>query len=130
MFDLAPINLIGIGISLALFYQGRRLVQKRKESVFEFLMWSGFGAILFVLSVSNAVTAVGVIDELSYILGLLGFHSGRDGIFVLSILALLLMLFYTYVNAKTNRQMIYDLNQNLALAEYHQKHDEKEYKDE
>jgi len=49
---------------------------------------------------------------------MLGFDSGRDGVFVLGFLSLLLMLFYTYINAKTNRQRISDLNQEIALIRF------------
>lgn len=115
MAIIAPIHLIGILISIALFYQSVRLVRKGKESVFEFLLWSGFGLALLILSLGSSVTVLGVLDALSFVLSLLGFTSGRDGVFVLAILGLLLMLFYTYVNSKTNRKHLYDLNQEVAL---------------
>lgn len=118
MINAEPIHFIGAIISIALFYQSYRLVKKRKESVFEFLLWASFGTVLLILSISSAVTVLGVFDAFRYLLYLLGFESGRDGIFVLAILGLLLMLFYTYVNVKTNRKDLYDLNQEVALLQY------------
>lgn len=120
MLNIAPIHVIGLLISVGLFYQSVNLVRKRKESVFEFLLWSGFGVVLLLLSLGSSVTVVGALDLISEVLALLGFRSGTNGIFVLSILALLLMLFYTYVNAKNNRKEIYDLNQQIALLRYEQ----------
>jgi len=116
--DLAPIHVIGFLISLALFYQSTRLLSKGKENVFEFLLWIGFGVGILVLSIGSSVTVLGVLDKIQFLLEILGFQSGQDGIFVLAILGLLLMLFYTYINAKTNRQDIYNLNQELALLRY------------
>lgn len=118
MVNAEPIHFIGAAISIALFYQSYRLVKKRKESVFEFLLWATFGTILLVLSISSAVTVLGVLEGVRNLLYLLGFESGRDGIFVLAILGLLLMLFYTYVNVKTNRKDLYDMNQEVALLKY------------
>ena len=117
MVEFHLINLIGIAISLALFYQSLRLVRKRKESVLEFLMWTSFGVILFVLSFGNVVTVLDITNFFGNILGFLGFNSGRIGLLVLANLGLLMLLFYTYINTKTNRQMIYDLNQQLSLYE-------------
>lgn len=115
-FDL--IHIIGVLVAVALFYQSIQLVQKRKESVFEFLMWTGMGSAILILSVSSAVTVLGILDTIQVILSVLGFQSGRDGIFVLSLLSLLLLIFYTYVNAKTNRKQLNDLNQEIAILRY------------
>jgi len=118
VYGITPIHLIGIVISIALMYQSLRLVRKQKESVFEFLLWSGFGLGIFVLSLGQLLTVTGLLDGLGFILGLLGFQTGTNGIFTLAILGLLLMLFYTYVNVKTNRQKIADLNQEVSILEY------------
>jgi len=118
VYGITPIHLIGIVVSIALMYQSLRLVRKQKESVFEFLLWSGFGLGIFVLSLGQLLTVTGLLDGLGFILGLLGFQTGTNGIFTLAILGLLLMLFYTYVNVKTNRQKIADLNQEVSILEY------------
>lgn len=118
MLDLDPINFIGATIALALLYQSVRLVRKRKESVFEFLLWAGFGGALLVFSLAQTVTVLGAFDTISVLLEWLGFNGGLDGVFALAILGLMLLLFYTYVNAKTNRQKLYDMNQEIALLEY------------
>jgi len=118
VYGITPIHLIGIAVSVALMYQSLRLVRKQKESVFEFLLWSGFGLGIFVLSLGQLLTVTGLLDGLGFILGLLGFQTGTNGIFTLAILGLLLMLFYTYVNVKTNRQRIADLNQEVSILEY------------
>lgn len=118
MLDLDPINFIGAGIALALLYQSVRLVRKRKESVFEFLLWAGFGGALLVFSLAQTVTVLGAFDAIGIMLEWLGFNGGLDGVFALAILGLLLLLFYTYVNAKTNRKHLYDLNQEIALMRF------------
>lgn len=118
MVKLAPIHLTGAVISIALMYQSFRLVRKRKESVLEFLLWSGFGMALLVLSLSSAVTVQGTLNYLEKFLAAFGFKTGVNGVFTLAILGILLMLFYTYVNTKTNRKIIFDLNQELALFRY------------
>ena len=117
-YGITPIHLIGIAVSVALFYQSIRLVRKQKESVFEFLLWTGFGAAIFALSLGQLLTISGLLEGLSFLLSLLGFQTGTNGIFTLAILGLLLLLFYTYNNAKTNHQKIADMNQELSLLEY------------
>jgi hypothetical protein len=118
VYGITPIHIIGIAVSVILFYQSVRLVRKQKESVFEFLLWTGFGAAIFVLSLGQLLTISGLLEGLSFLLSLLGFQTGTNGIFTLAILGLLLLLFYTYNNAKTNRQKIADMNQELSLLEY------------
>jgi len=118
VYGITPIHLIGIAVSVVLFYQSVRLVRKQKESVFEFLLWTGFGAAILVLSLGQLLTISGLLEGLSFLLSLLGFQTGTNGIFTLAILGLLLLLFYTYNNAKTNRQKIADMNQELSLLEY------------
>jgi len=124
-YGITPIHLIGIAVSMVLMYQSVRLVRKQKESIFEFLLWSGFGLGIFILSLGQLLTISGILDSLNIMLGVLGFETGTNGIFTLSILGLLLLLFYTYVNAKTNRQKIADLNQELSILEYQLKQSER-----
>lgn len=118
VYGITPIHVIGLGVAIALFYQSFRLVRKQKESVFEFLLWVGFGSAIFVLSLGQLLTIAELLAVLEALLRLLGFQSGTNGIFTLAILGLLLLLFYTYINAKTNRQKIADLNQELSLLKY------------
>jgi hypothetical protein len=119
-----PIHLIGIVFAVALLYQSIRLVRKGKGTVFEFLLWSSFGIFLLLLSLGDLVTLLGVYQVVSTTLGLLGFGSGVTGLLVMSNLALLMMLFYTFVKVKTNRKELYDLNQEIALVNIEQ--DDKE----
>lgn len=125
MVPFDPIHVIGVGVSVVLFYQSIRLVQKRKENVLEFLLWSGMGSIILILSLSSVVTVLGILDAIQLVLEGLGFQSGRDGIFVLAILSLLMLLFYTYINAKTNRKQLHDLNQEVALLRYELRYQQK-----
>jgi hypothetical protein len=117
MVEFEIIDVIGLGVSVALFYQSIRLVRKRKESVFEFLLWIGFGTILFALSLGSFVNLIDLLNFFEGILSVVGFESGRIGLLVLANLALMMMLFYTYINTKSNRKLIYDLNQRVALSE-------------
>jgi hypothetical protein len=117
MIEFQIIDIIGLIISIALFYQSVRLVRKRKESVFEFLLWTGFGTMLFALSFGGLMNLIDLLNFFEWVLGLIGFESGRIGLLVLSNLALMMMVFYTYINTKSNRKLIYDLNQRVALSE-------------
>lgn len=118
---LRPIHLIGIVFAVAMLYQSIQLVRKRKGTIFEFLLWSSFGIFLLLLSLGDLVTLLGIYEAVSTILGLLGFGSGVTGLLVMSNLALLMMLFYTFVKVKTNRKELYDLNQEIALVELENK---------
>lgn len=112
---------IGIVVSTALFYQSYLLVRNRKESIFEFLLWAGFGGALLVLSLADGTAGreeLAVFDVIKHLLRLIGFDNGVNGIFTLTILGLLLLLFYTYANAKTNRKLLYDQTQEIALLRY------------
>jgi hypothetical protein len=115
---LRPIHVIGLVLALSMFYQSLRLLRSGRGSIFEFLLWSCFGGVLFALSLGNAVTLLRVYEALGVILAALGFRSGLTGLLVLSNLALLMMLFYTFVKVKMNRKDLYDLNQEIALAKF------------
>jgi len=118
MARFQPINLLGILIAIGLIYQSLRLVRNRKESVLEFLLWSVFGTGLLILSIIGGISENLISGATDFVLESLGVDSGPDGIFVLSIIGLMLMLFYTYISAKTNEQQIQDLNQEIALLRY------------
>lgn len=115
---LRPIHVIGMVLALTMFYQSIRLVQSGKGSIFEFLLWSCFGVVLFALSLGDLLTLLRVYEALEVILAALGFGSGFTGLLVLSNLALLMMLFYTFVKVKTNQKELYDLNQEIALTRF------------
>lgn len=120
MPEIAPIHVVGVLVAIALFYQSFKLVRTRKESTFEFLLWTGFGTAILFLSLESMVTTVDLTEFLRDGLRVLGFESGMNGILTVAILAILLMLFYTYVNAKNNRKDIYDIDQELAILRYEQ----------
>ncbi|WP_436911298.1 DUF2304 domain-containing protein [Halosimplex marinum] len=116
-----PMHIVGMLVSFALFYQSYRLVRKHKEGIVEFLFWVSFGGALFLLSVGDATAGTGrfpIFDLVKRFLLAMGFSSGVNGIFTLTILGLILLIFYTYVNVKTNRQMLYDQTQEIALLRY------------
>ena len=116
LIGLRPIHVIGIVLAVTMFYQSFQLVRSGKGSIFEFLLWSCFGAVLFALSLGDVVTLLRVYEVTEVILAVLGFGSGFTGLLVLSNLALLMILFYMLVKVKTNRKYIYDLNQEIALT--------------
>ncbi|EMA70389.1 DUF2304 domain-containing protein [Halorubrum kocurii] len=123
LIGLRPIHVIGMVLALTMFYQSFRLVRSGKGSVFEFLLWSCFGTMLFALSLGDVVTLLRVYEAMEVILAVLGFGSGLTGLLVLSNLALLMMLFYTFVKVKTNRKELYDLNQEIALSQFENNRD-------
>jgi hypothetical protein len=117
-FTIAPIDLIGILVSVLLIFKGISLVRNKNENVFEFLLWMSLGSVLLILSLSSAITVIDTIDVILSGLWILGFKSGVNGIFLLTNLVLLALLFYTYSNIKSNEQKISNIHQEIALKEY------------
>lgn len=115
---LSPIHVIGIVAGLALLLQSYRLVNDRKEGIFEFLLWAGFGVGLLVVSVGSALTTVDLLAILQRGSELLGFGGGTESIFFVSNLVLLFIVFYTYTQLVESRKQLSDLNQELALLRY------------
>lgn len=120
---LSPIHVIGVVASVALLYQSYRLARSHKEGLFEFLLWTGFGVALLVLSVGSALTSVDVLQIIENGLALLGFNVGRDSVFYVSNLLLLFLVFYMYTLVAESRQQLSDLNQELALLRYEMERD-------
>jgi len=118
MVNANPIHYIGILVSVLLVYKSYKLVRSGKENVLEFLVWLCFGLGIFALSVSTAFRVFNTLEWFQAMLAFLGFRSGRDGVFVVAILGLMLLLFYTYANAKSNQKRVSDLNQKVALLKY------------
>lgn len=116
--DLAPIHIIGLIISAILFYQSFRLLQEGKENILEFIFWSGFGTAMLVFNIRSALRRPGILSAIRDVLSGLGFNSGMNGVFALAILFLLMMLFHVYIEAKTNKKKMYELNQEVALFKY------------
>ncbi|QCC51300.1 DUF2304 domain-containing protein [Halapricum salinum] len=115
---LAPIHVIGVIAGLALLYQSYRLVSDRKEGVFEFLLWAGFGVALLVISVGSAITSVDLLGGLEGAMALLGFARGPESVLFVSNLLLLFLVFYSYIQLVESRKQLSDLNQELALLRY------------
>ena len=118
MFDIAPIHVVGVAAGLALLYQSLSLVRDRKEGVFEFLLWAGFGVGLLVISIGSALDAVDILASLVWLLAALGFNLGTDSVFFVSNLLLLFIVFYTYVQLVESRKRISDLAREVALLRY------------
>jgi len=115
---LAPIHVIGVIAGLALLYQSYRLVSDRKEGVFEFLLWAGFGVALLVISVGSALTSVDLLGGLEGGMAILGFARGPESVLFVSNLLLLFLVFYSYIQLVESRKQLSDLNQELALLRY------------
>lgn len=115
---IAPIHVVGVVAGLALLYQSYRLVSDRKEGVFEFLLWAGFGVALLVISIGSAITTVDLLGGLEGGMALLGFESGPESVLFVSNLLLLFLVFYSYVQLVESRKQLSDLNQELALLRY------------
>lgn len=116
--DVAPIHVIGIAVGLALLYQSLSLVRDRKEGVFEFLLWVGFGVALLVISVGSALTSVDLLASLVWFLGAFGFNLGIDSVFFVSNLLLLFLVFFIYVQLVESRKRVSDLAREVALLRY------------
>jgi len=115
---LAPIHVIGALAGIALLYQSYRLVSDRKEGVFEFLLWAGFGVALLAISIGSAITTVDLLGGLESGMALLGFARGPESVLFVSNLLLLFLVFYSYVQLVESRKQLSDLNQELALLRY------------
>jgi hypothetical protein len=115
---LSPIHVIGIVAGLLLLFQSYRLVNERKEGIFEFLLWAGFGIGLLVVSIGSALTTVDLLGILERGSVLLGFAGGTESIFFVSNLLLLFIVFYIYTQLVESRKQLSDLNQELALLRY------------
>jgi hypothetical protein len=115
---LSAIHVIGIVAGLALLFQSYRLVNDRKEGIFEFLLWAGFGVGLLVISIGSALTTVDLLGQIERGLGVLGFSEGPESVFFVSNLLLLFIVFYTYTQLVESRKQLSDLNQELALLRY------------
>lgn len=115
---LSPIHVIGIVAGFALLFQSYRLVADRKEGIFEFLLWVGFGLGLLVISVGSALTTVDLLGGLEGALAVLGFSPRPASVFFVSNLLLLFMVFYVYTQLVESRKQLSDLNQELALLRY------------
>jgi hypothetical protein len=116
--ELAPIHVIGFLAGLLLVYQSVSLVRERKEGLFEFLLWAGFGVGLLAISMGSALTSVDVLAVLEGLLATLGFDVGRDSLFLVGNLVLLFLVFYTYVQLIESRKRLAELTQELALVQY------------
>lgn len=117
-FEFSPIHVIGVGAGLALLYKSILLVRQRKEGIFEFLLWAGFGVALLAISVGSALSTVNVLGALVGALGALGLNVGLASISFLANLALLFVVFYTYVQLVESRRQLSDLAQEVALLRY------------
>ncbi len=117
-FAFSPIHVIGVGAGLALLYKSVRLVRERKEGIFEFLLWAGFGVALLAISVGSALSTVDVLGVLVGALGALGVNVGLASVSFLANLALLFVVFYTYVQLVEGRRQLSDLAQEVALLRY------------
>lgn len=116
--DLAPIHVVGIAAGLALLYKSLSLVRDRKEGIFEFLLWIGFGLGLLVISVGSALTSVDLLASLVWLLAALGFNLGTDSVFFVSNLLLLFLVFFIYVQLVESRKRLSQLAREVALLRY------------
>lgn len=118
IFDVSLIHLIGLLVGSTLLYQSYRLVDERKEGIFEFLFWTFFGLGLLAISLGSALSTVNVLRALERSVGALGLAQSVDSIFFISNLSLLFIIFYTYTQLVESRKQISDLNQEVALLRY------------
>jgi hypothetical protein len=118
LFNFAPIHIFGFVVSGILFYQSFRLLREGKETILEFLFWSGFGTAILVFNFGSALRHPGLLETIHGVLSGLGFKSGMNGVFALATLGILMMVFHIYIETKTNKKEMYELNQEVALLRY------------
>lgn len=115
---IAPIHVIGTVAGLALLYQSFVLVRDRKEGIFEFLLWVGFGSGLLAISIGSALPSVDLLAALEGLLGALGFNLGTESVFFVANLLLLFLVFYIYVQLVESRKRLSELAREVALLRY------------
>lgn len=118
MIDLEPFHYVAVAVSVLLFYQSVRLVRTRKENLFEFLVWVSFGVGILLYSIASAVESIELLGYFNGTLRSLGFGNEWRGLFAISIVALYLVVFYTYTIVKTTDRRMADLQQEIALLRY------------
>lgn len=118
MVAFTPIDAIGLSLALILLYKSYRLLNQGKESVLEFLFWSGFGTAMLLLVIGNISQETPLIQFAHSFSTELGFESGVNGVLVVAILSLLMIVFHTYIQVKNQRKKMYDLDRELALIQY------------
>lgn len=118
MIVIEPFHFVGATVSLLLFYQSLRLVKTRKENLFEFLVWVTFGVGILLYTVASALEGVELLGHINGLVTALGFGNEWRGLFAISIVALYLVVFYTYTLVKTTDRRLADLQQEIALLRY------------
>jgi hypothetical protein len=107
------IQILGLLVSIYLFYRSYNLVKKREEDVKQFLFWVFLGILLFVSSL-----VPGIVD---IFLDLLGLENRAFAIIIIGTL-LLYLLFFNFASKIDNlNQQISQINEKVSLIEYEMK---------
>lgn len=105
-------QIIGFLTGAYFLYKTFVLIKQKKETLFEFFLWFGFGLTLIILSIFP-----GLINYLSVFLGT---TKGTNAIFLVSILILFFMNFYVFKMVKTIKHDISKLNEELSILKSEQ----------
>lgn len=126
MVTVTPIDVLGLFLALILFYKSYRLLHQGKESILEFLFWTGFGTGILLLVIGNVSQEIPLLEFAHSISAGLGFERGVNGILVVAILSLLMMVFHMYIQIKDQKKKMYDLDREFALLQYQLDQNQKE----
>ncbi len=104
------IQIIGVLVGLYFLFKSTKLIKERKESIYEFFLWIFLGvALIFTSLWPNFVVRF---------LGIFGAEKNLNALFILAILILFFLIFYTFKLNRNMLKMISKLNEELSLIKY------------
>lgn len=101
------VNVVGLAVGLYFLVQSYRLVRRREEDVFSFLIWLIVGTALVVVSLLPSVA--------DYVMTLLGMEMRAYTIFTLGILLAYVLMFQLFRLIWRLNRSISKLNEELSL---------------
>ena len=100
-------RILGILTGFYFLYKTLILVRKKRESLFEFTLWTGLGLALVLFSLFPKLT-----DLLSRFLGT---TKGTNAIFLLAILLLLFLVFWIFKIVRNLHHDVSKLNEEISV---------------
>ena len=104
------IQLFGVIIGLYFLQKSFKLVKDKKESLFEFFLWSFLGVAIILTSIFP--------NRIVNVLGIFGAEKNLNALFVLAILTLFFLIFYTFKLNRNMMKMISRLNEEISILKY------------
>ena len=100
-------RILAILIGVYLIHKTIVLVRRRRENLFEFLLWSSLGLALIIFSLFPSLT--------DYLSELLGTSKGTNAIFLLAILILFFISFFVFKTTRNLHHNVSKLNEEISV---------------